>query len=33
VVPEHIHTHPMGGSLEIPRGRGVLKDKNFEKKV
>ena len=28
VVPEIIHTHPI--SLEIPRGRGVLKGKFLE---
>jgi len=33
VVPEKIHTHPMGGHQEIPRGRGDLKSKNFRSKV
>ena len=31
-VPEKIHTHPHGRSLEIPRGRGVLKVKTLEAK-
>jgi len=30
VVPENIHTPHHRGSLEIPRGRGVLKVKIFK---
>jgi len=30
VVPENIHTPHHKGSLEIPRGRGVLKAKIFK---
>ena len=30
VIPENIHTPPHGWSMEIPRGRGGLKGRNFQ---